>query len=245
MIFNTNEFVCVSLPVLQSFNYSFTGQETQQMSYSSDFILKIDKLNDSEYQEFWHTLSQIYQCEVDEIYSLYSKQKENMLQKHILSPKNTSNSDDNQIAKYRIKTPKATKISNMIKIQVQNALITVLNASGVKVEASISDQDLCLLVNEAVLQDQEQQFWNNVARLVPSKTKKQIYDFYHNSFSKALYQNNITAEDKKLIEQLNDQNPDSKPAVLADIFLQKTEKKILKRNIVMQFVNLRRNNPHK
>ncbi|CAL5978396.1 Hypothetical_protein [Hexamita inflata] len=120
------------------------------------------------------------------------------------------------------------------------ALVSVITDFGQSVLHSISDRELCVLVNSIVDNNATQQFWNRVAAQVRSKTKKQLYDFYHTSFSKALYDSSITREDKTLIEQLNQEQPEKKPAELAQAFLEQTGRNILKHNVVMCVVYIRR-----
>lgn len=76
--------------------------------------------------------------------------------------------------------------------------------------------------------------------MVPSKTKKQLYDFFRTCFSKVLFDAQISREDKLAIEQLNQARPEMKPAALAELFLEESGRNLLKHDVVMQFVNLRR-----
>ncbi|CAL5996459.1 Hypothetical_protein [Hexamita inflata] len=133
-------------------------------------------------------------------------------------------------------TIKVLKTQALLRI----AMIQVCKDCGKIVSTEISNKELCILVNKTVEKDSTNQFWNRVKNLVPSKTKKQLYDFYHTSFQKALFDQKISREDNKIIEYMNRQHPEVKPAALADIFLYNSKKYILKREVVMQFVNLRR-----
>ncbi|CAL6101068.1 Hypothetical_protein [Hexamita inflata] len=119
-------------------------------------------------------------------------------------------------------------------------MVQVCRNYGNVLSSEISNKELCIMVNRTVETDSTHKFWNRVQNLVPSKTKKQLYDFYHTSFQKALFDQKISREDKKIFESMNRQHPDIKPAVLADIFLFNSKKYILKHDVVMQFVNLRR-----
>ncbi|CAL5970951.1 Hypothetical_protein [Hexamita inflata] len=243
MIIEPQLFVNVSVPLLQSLQYSFTGLNTFETLQTNEVLNRIDQLDELQSQEFWTTLTHIYNCETkylkQQCYLLKTKSTEsnNKNQQNSTSSEETNNSNKKQRIIYKMTTDNLQLKKNLIK----NALIQAVNKYNKnQINSSISDQDLCIIVNKTVSNDLTQKFWNLVASYVPSQSKKQIYDFYHTSFSKALFDGKVSSKDRDFIIQLNSQYPMEKPAMLAEMFLEKTGKHILKHVVIMYFVNLRK-----
>ncbi|CAL5990877.1 Hypothetical_protein [Hexamita inflata] len=223
------QFQQSALPTIQSLRYAYSGSESST-AHVGEIFRMMEELSQDELHEFWSIMSQIHACEVKHIQEYCSS-----LQQSISQDSSDSLEAPRQRAK-RLVTQNVLKTSGLVK----SALIQVVRNFGVQVEDQVSDRDLCLLVNETVENDNNQQFWNKMAVVVPSKTKKQLYDFYHTSFEKALFDTQISKEDKVLIEKLNAEHPNEKPAALAHVFLEKTGRNVMKHNVVMCFVNIRR-----
>ncbi|CAL5988298.1 Hypothetical_protein [Hexamita inflata] len=190
----------------------------------------MEDLSQNELHEFWSIMSHIHSCDVKHMQDYCANLQQSVSQ---------DSSDSFDAPRLTVNKLVAEKVLKT-KALVKSALIQVIKDFGVRVTDSISDKELCILTNKTVEDDQTQQFWNNVANLVPSKTKKQLYDFYHTSFSKALFDSQISREDRKMIEQLNAEHPNAKPAALAQVFLDKSGRNIMKHNVIMCFVNIRR-----
>ncbi|CAL5978338.1 Hypothetical_protein [Hexamita inflata] len=230
---NIKSFQLAALPTISSLKYSYFGESQQ---YEPGMIISmINELNAQDADEFWHIMSQIYQCSIRRLKQHYADLFQNS-STDVQSNTSASEPSSLQDLGGRETSHKVLKS----KMEVKAALINTINDFGKSVPHSISDRELCVLVNNIVENDTTQQFWNRVAAQVRSKTKKQLYDFYHTSFSKALYDSSITREDKALIEQLNQEQPEKKPAELAQVFLEQTGRNVLKHNVVMCFVNIRR-----
>ncbi|CAL5971029.1 Hypothetical_protein [Hexamita inflata] len=229
--FNLNpvQFQLSAIPTIQSLRYSFSGSSSEIIDVG-EILRMIEDLSQNELHEFWSIMSQIHSCQVKHIQDYCSTLQQSISQDSIESE------DVQRPRASKHMTDKVLKIKTIIK----SALIQVIRDFGVRVNDFVSDRDLCLMTNKTVEQDNTQQFWNKVANLVPSKTKKQLYDFYHTSFQKALFDSQISKEDRKLIEQLNTEHPGEKPAALAQAFLDKSGRNVLKRNVVMCFINIRR-----
>ncbi|CAL6009625.1 Hypothetical_protein [Hexamita inflata] len=239
-----DSFRLSALPTINSLIYTYYGENDDPEF--EDLVQMINQLNSSQSQEFWEIMSQIHGCDSKHLQEYYTNlQKTQLIQEKpsqsfsaLPTQSNASNSDMQLMQTNNAKqsSEKVLKAKNDLK----NALIHVVKEINRSIPDSISDRELCVLVNNIVDNDATQQFWNRVAAQVRSKTKKQLYDFYHTSFSKALYDSNITKEDKALIEQLNQEQPERKPAELAQTFLEQTGRNVLKHNVVMCFVNIRR-----
>ncbi|CAL6097103.1 Hypothetical_protein [Hexamita inflata] len=228
MQLSTKEFIKISVPILQAINYSFNGQNNQEILFK-DVQHSIQSLDYQQALEFWKTLSQIHQCDIYKIQTHYN---------NLQLEEQQLNSE--QVQRKLTKRKRTTDKVLQTQILVKYALIQVCQEYKKIISAQCSDKELCQLVNHIVGKDSSQTFWNKVCAHIPSKSKKQIYDFYHSSFSKALYDQNIDVQDKELIQQLCSQYTDAKPAELAEIFLKQTRKNILKRSVVMQFVSVKR-----
>ncbi|CAL5971024.1 Hypothetical_protein [Hexamita inflata] len=225
-----SEFLVTAYPTLQSIRYEYTGVLNEQIN----IILiqnMFNELTKEEQDGFLYSMFLITGCTIFQL---------NQLLNSSYSPCVYSNSTLTVASS----TQQKQTAAKVLKTQalLRTALAEVCRDFGKPVSSDISDRELCLLVNKIVEGDQTQKFWNRVAIFEPSKTKKQLYDFYHTSFQKALFDQKITREDKKIIEHMNRHNPDVKPAQLADMYLFKYKKQVLKHDVVMQFVNLRRIN---
>ncbi|CAL5988248.1 Hypothetical_protein [Hexamita inflata] len=201
-------------------------------------LQSIDQLDEMQSQEFWSAMAHIYSCEIDHIKLQYQLLKTNSITSEAQSDTVSLSEETSQKQNIVCKFKSDSIVSK--KKHIRNALVQVVNQYSTKIESSLLDKDLCIIVNKIVENDTTQKFWNKVATLVPSKSKKQIYDFYHTSFSKALFDQQVSREDRDLIIQLNQKHPNEKPSTLAAMFLEKTGKLILKHIIIMYFVNLRR-----
>ncbi|CAL5988274.1 Hypothetical_protein [Hexamita inflata] len=236
MTFVLQQFMDVSAPVLQAINYSFSGINSIYLKDMNDIFYQICLLDEMQSQEFWITIAHIYNCEIEYLKKWYKQQ----LKSSQFQASQSRYQSDN-ISLIPEETDQTSSIYLKIDNQIRNALIQVASLyNNSKINSALSDKQLCILVNNTVKMDRAQKFWKSVAALVPSKSKKQIYDFYHNSFSKALFDQKLSREDRKYIQQLNMQYPEKKPAKLAEIFLENTGRQILKHNIIMMLVNIRR-----
>ncbi|CAL6071031.1 Hypothetical_protein [Hexamita inflata] len=233
--FNIEQFILTALPTIDSLKYSYFGESKQ---FDTNIVINmINNLNVNDTHEFWDIMSQIYQCDTKYIQQHYVQITNKLDQGIIWQQYYTKDINTNYSHRHKKSTSeKVLKSQEELKM----ALISVVTEFGQSVQHSISDKELCVLVNNIVENDATQQFWNRVAAQVRSKTKKQLYDFYHTSFSKALYDSHITKEDKALIEQLNQEQPEKKPAELAQVFLKQTGRNVLKHNVVMCVVYIRR-----
>ncbi|CAL5970869.1 Hypothetical_protein [Hexamita inflata] len=228
MYHQTKEFIKISVPILQAINYSFNGQNNQEILFK-EVQYSIQSLDYQQAQEFWKTLSLIHQCDIYQIQTYYNDLQ--LQEQHFYSE---------QVQRKLIKRKRTTDKVLQTKILIKQALIQVCSEYKKPITDQCSDKELCQLVNHIVGKDSSQTFWNKVCVHIPQKTKKQIYDFYHSSFSKALFDENIDIQDKQLIQQLSNKYTDKKPAELAEIFLKQTGKNILKRIVVMQFTSIQK-----
>ncbi|CAL5971012.1 Hypothetical_protein [Hexamita inflata] len=223
------QFQLSALPTIQSLRYAYSGSDSQNTNVG-EILRMMEDLNHDELQEFWSIMSHIHSCEVKHIQDYCANLQQSV------SQDSSDSFDEPRVTVNKLVAEKVLKTKALVK----SALIQVIRDFGVRVTDQVSDKDLCILTNKLVESDQTQKFWNRVANIVPSKTKKQLYDFYHTSFSKALFDSQISKQDKVLIEELNAKYPEEKPAALAQLFLDKTGKNVLKRNVVMCFINIRR-----
>ncbi|CAL5988350.1 Hypothetical_protein [Hexamita inflata] len=236
-----SEFITVAHPTILSIRYQYYGIGNQHAALE-DVVQMISELSRPEAQEFWTAMSQIHQCSAQALQEYYADLR-SLVRREAQGSFDSQSGLSSQSLSSAAPQPKQTA-TKVLKTQalLRAALAQVCRDFGKAVPSDISDRELCLLVNKIVEDDQNQKFWNRVAIFEPSKTKKQLYDFYHTSFQKALFDHKITIEEKKLIESMNKHNPDVKPAQLADMYIFQSKKQVLKHDVVMQFVNLRRVN---
>ncbi|CAL5988378.1 Hypothetical_protein [Hexamita inflata] len=234
-----SEFITVAHPTILSIRYQYYGIGNQHAALE-DVVQMISELSRPEAQEFWTAMSQIHQCSAQALQEYYAGLR-SLVRREAQGSFDSQSGLSSQSLSSAAPQPKQTA-TKVLKTQalLRAALAQVCRDFGKAVSSDISDRELCLLVNKTVEADSTQQFWNRVASMVPSKTKKQLYDFFRTCFSKVLFDAQISREDKLAIEQLNQARPEMKPAALAELFLEESGRNLLKHNVVMQFVNLRR-----
>ncbi|CAL5971052.1 SANT/Myb_domain [Hexamita inflata] len=233
------QFQLTALPTIESLRYAFSGAASEHAALE-DVVQMISELSRPEAQEFWTAMSQIHQCSAAALQEYYAGLR-SLVRREAQGSFDSQSGPSSQSLSSAAPQPKQTA-TKVLKTQalLRAALIEVCRDFGKPVSSDVSDRELCLLVNKTVEADSTQQFWNRVASMVPSKTKKQLYDFFRTCFSKVLFDAQISREDKLAIEQLNQAHPDMKPAALAELFLEESGRNLLKHDVVMQFVNLRR-----
>ncbi|CAL5971220.1 SANT/Myb_domain [Hexamita inflata] len=212
-----SDFIQVSFPVLQSINYQFTGLNNEVTDFYKIYQ-NIQNLSVTQADIFWNSMSHIYQLSINQIKEIYKQIVDSNVQK-----------------RQKLIPEKVIQTSYLLR----SVLINSLKYFRQEVRDSWTDSEICAKVNSFIEKDIHQRFWNKVASMIPAKTKKQIYDFYHNQFSRSMY-SNVTKEEQEMISQLNAEYPNEKPSAVAQIFLERTQKNILKRDIIMRLVNLRR-----
>ncbi|CAL5988386.1 SANT/Myb_domain [Hexamita inflata] len=233
------QFQLTALPTIESLRYAFSGTASEHAALE-DVVQMISELSRPEAQEFWTAMSQIHQCSAQALQEYYAGLR-SLVRREAQGSFDSQSGLSSQSLSSAAPQPKQTA-TKVLKTQalLRAALAEVCRDFGKAVSPDISDRELCLLANKTVEADSTQQFWNRVASMVPSKTKKQLYDFFRTCFSKVLFDAQISREDKLAIEQLNQAHPDMKPAALAELFLEESGRNLLKHDVVMQFVNLRR-----
>ncbi|CAL5971041.1 SANT/Myb_domain [Hexamita inflata] len=233
------QFQLTALPTIESLRYAFSGAASEHAALE-DVVQMISELSRPEAQEFWTAMSQIHQCSATALQEYYAGLR-SLVRREAQGSFDSQSGPSSQSLSSAAPQPKQTA-TKVLKTQalLRAALAEVCRDFGKAVSPDISDRELCLLANKTVEADSTQQFWNRVASMVPSKTKKQLYDFFRTCFSKVLFDAQISREDKLAIEQLNQAHPDMKPAALAELFLEESGRNLLKHDVVMQFVNLRR-----
>ncbi|CAL6107211.1 Hypothetical_protein [Hexamita inflata] len=108
--------------------------------------------------------------------------------------------------------------------------------------ASVTDdRDLCLKVNQYLINHRQKIFWSNLQILIPSKTMRQLREYYQKSFTRVLYDNQIDVQDKELLRQMIESQREASPADIVNQFMKTCQNKnYFKRNIVMYVINMKR-----
>ncbi|CAL6012225.1 Hypothetical_protein [Hexamita inflata] len=103
------------------------------------------------------------------------------------------------------------------------------------------DRELCSQVNEHLASHGQKTFWSSLQVLVPSKTVKQLREYYQKSFLRVLYDSQIDVQDKELLREMIESQREANPTDIANQFLEVcANKNYFKRNIVMYVINLKR-----
>ncbi|CAL5991999.1 Hypothetical_protein [Hexamita inflata] len=113
--------------------------------------------------------------------------------------------------------------------------------SGDKSASVTNNRDLCLKVNQHLINYGQKFFWQRLQTLIPQKTVKQLREYYQKSFQRVLYNDQIDAHDKKLLRELIDNQNDASPTEIANQFLEVCpNRNYFKRSIVMYVINIKR-----
>ncbi|CAL6003214.1 Hypothetical_protein [Hexamita inflata] len=119
-------------------------------------------------------------------------------------------------------------------------LFQVLQSRNQKAVFS-DDRDICIQVNNHIANFGQKHFWHNLQTLIPSKTVKQLREYYQKSFMRVLYDSQIDVKDKELLREMIEKQSETSPTELANQFLEVcTNKNYFKRNIVMYVINIKR-----
>ncbi|CAL5991172.1 Hypothetical_protein [Hexamita inflata] len=119
-------------------------------------------------------------------------------------------------------------------------LFQVLQSSDKSAQVT-DDRDLCLKVNQHLINHRQKFFWHHLQTLIPHKTVKQLREYYQKSFTRVLYDSQIDVQDKEFLHQMIDKQMETSPTAIANQFLEVCcNKNYFKRNIVMYIINLRR-----
>ncbi|CAL6020395.1 Hypothetical_protein [Hexamita inflata] len=83
-------------------------------------------------------------------------------------------------------------------------------------------------------------FWKQLQELIPEKSIKYLKEYYQNSFKRFAHQEFMTLEDKIILKDLMNEMKSSKPAEIAEIFMEMTkDKNYFRRNVIMYIVNMK------
>ncbi|CAL6096364.1 Hypothetical_protein [Hexamita inflata] len=132
----------------------------------------------------------------------------------------------------RVKQQPFSEFQTRFEIAVKNVL-----SNRIQHELEVDSAQLCILLNEYLLNNNQTQFWKEVQEQVQEKSAQQLRDYYQKSFQRVMYEGALSVHDKiilcKLIDEMN-----AKPAQIADKFMEMVGKdKYFKRNIIMYIVN--------
>ncbi|CAL6058090.1 Hypothetical_protein [Hexamita inflata] len=120
------------------------------------------------------------------------------------------------------------KLKEIILTYVPRAVIT-------------NDQELCIQINDYFKNSGQKDLWKQLNEQIPTKTIKQLREYYQKSFQRVLYDNQIDVEDKETLRQLMEQMTDDSPTSIANSFCMVSKNQnYFKRNIVMYIINLKR-----
>ncbi|CAL6110361.1 SANT/Myb_domain [Hexamita inflata] len=104
-----------------------------------------------------------------------------------------------------------------------------------------NDRELCSQVNEHLATHGQKFFWTSLQALMPSKTVKQLREYYQNSFLRVLYDSQIDVQDKELLREMIESQREASPTDIANQFLEVCQNKnYFRRNIVMYVINMKR-----
>ncbi|CAL6025597.1 Hypothetical_protein [Hexamita inflata] len=89
------------------------------------------------------------------------------------------------------------------------------------------DRELCSQVNEHLASHGQKTFWSSLQALVPSKTVKQLREYYQKSFLRVLYDSQIDVQDKELLREMIESQREASPTDIANQFLEVCAKELL------------------
>ncbi|CAL6019345.1 Hypothetical_protein [Hexamita inflata] len=110
--------------------------------------------------------------------------------------------------------------------------------SALQESAGLTNKELCEKIDDYIANSRRAVFWKKLQILIPSKSHSQLRDYYNKSFSKCMYKEYISYEDKLALRDVLARMPNAKPAAVVDAFIEITgSDQYFKRNLVMYVVN--------
>ncbi|CAL6110143.1 Hypothetical_protein [Hexamita inflata] len=156
---------------------------------------------------------------------------------------NDMNSEDNSIclsSRNQQSKPAKTDSTAQKKEIFVNACQKSLSLFNPQVYVEDHKQ-LCYAIDSIMSSDKNRAFWKNVQSMIPQKSVTQVKEYYQKCFSRVKYEQRISEQDKNILKQLSVLMKDSKPAEVANRFIEcYTEKNYFKRTLVMYISYLRR-----
>ncbi|CAL5992413.1 Hypothetical_protein [Hexamita inflata] len=102
-------------------------------------------------------------------------------------------------------------------------------------------EELCQRVDLHLQNSNRKQFWSSVHQLITFKTEKQLREYYQKSFQRAMFTEFNDDDDKQLLRNMLEKEPNKRASELADEFIRICKcKTYFKRSIVMFIINLKR-----
>ncbi|CAL6100172.1 Hypothetical_protein [Hexamita inflata] len=227
-------FLSYSVHIMRHLNYQINDNES--------VIHMIMELHNTQYKLFWLLLSQLIPSASTQILQRYFVN--NIVNKYLFKKQGEMSSLMSSDAEQRFrksvdrqKSYKSDQQKEIFAAALKNALRTLTQREY----DNISNSDLCEEVDNHLLANNKAAFWNCVASSLEGKTRKQVQDYYIQSFQKLRYSRLLTVEDKLLLRQLSSQMEDQKPAAVVQQFLCQVENTdYFKHNIMMYVINFRR-----
>ncbi|CAL6054437.1 Hypothetical_protein [Hexamita inflata] len=196
-------------------------------------------LPDKLYQRLFQTLSSLLNEKVTDLHKLFVEQvvSINLLKNNIRCVGELSS----ERSDYNLKEAHIRKQSAN-SLQVQNefvaALIQALSNKGFTVPQSTNNRRLCEMVNEHLKDNFPLDFWTTMRNIIPQKTEIQLREYYQKSFSRHMFEESISVQDKIILCDLMNEMPNEKPSKIAAEFVKMVGTgKYFYRNIVMYIVN--------
>ncbi|CAL5991398.1 Hypothetical_protein [Hexamita inflata] len=118
------------------------------------------------------------------------------------------------------------------------AALKVLGENSVQ-----SNKELCYKINYHLKLHRYTSLWVDISQMIPHKTHIQLRDYYSKSFSKFMFQEFISFQDKLALKSMYQQTPTEKPSKIVERFIESTgNTQYSKRNLVMYQVNMKNKN---
>ncbi|CAL6029969.1 Hypothetical_protein [Hexamita inflata] len=134
----------------------------------------------------------------------------------------------------------APTASSLFQNEFTTALKQILTQLSNKSHLSHSNAELCTSLNSFLQLNRHSGFWDQLQNKLQNKTVKQLREYYANTYQKVLYTTFITVQDKIILTQLNENNPNEKPATITKMFMKMhPETKYFKHNVTMYVINQR------
>ncbi|CAL5980361.1 Hypothetical_protein [Hexamita inflata] len=227
-------FLRYSMHIMRNLNHQINDQQS--------VIHMIMELHNKQYQLFWLLLSTLIPSVSTQILQQYFVN--NIVNKYLFKKQGEMSSKMSSDAEQRFrksvdrqKSYKSDQQKEVFASALKNALRTLTQREC----DNISNSDLCAEVDSHLQVNNKAAFWNCVASSMDGKTRKQVQDYYIQSFQKLRYNRLLTVEDKLLLRQLSNQMEDQKPAAVVQQFLCQVENTdYFKHNIMMYVINFRR-----
>ncbi|CAL5972204.1 Hypothetical_protein [Hexamita inflata] len=212
------------------------SQLQKQLNIGADLVtLKVMTLKNANYQQCFAEASSALNVDMLQLQQIYKEIVMNELVQHKSSKKPEPYQETILLDPSNLGVNERSTFKHVFEQTLKYVLFQ--NTA----QQNMTCEELCQRVDLHLKNSNRKYFWSRVQQLIPFKTEKQLREYYQKSFQRAMYTQFNDEEDKQLLKNMLEKEPNKRASMLADEFLGVCKcKTYFKRSIVMFIINLQR-----